>query len=36
MKKSLLVCGSDESESFGLVAMCEWGGGHTLPLEAME
>ena len=35
-KESLLVPGSGESESFGLVAGCEWGGGPTLSLEETE
>ena len=35
-KECLLVCVGGESESFGLVAAREWGGGHTLSLEETE
>ena len=35
-KESLLVRGGGESESFGVVAAREWGGGHTLSLEEAE
>ena len=34
--ESLLVRGGSESESFGLVAACEWGWGRTLSLEGTE